>query len=304
MIKPPRIVVIVGPTGAGKTRLSLLLAERAGGEVVSADSQQVYTGMDIGTGKVTADERARAPHHLLDILRPDEEMTAQRFVELADHAIADIAARGRTVIVCGGTGLYVRSLLLGLFAGPPADPEVRAELGKLGLAALREELERVDPQAAAKIDRNDEKRTIRALEVYRLTGEPMSAHQARHDHKTLPRRYEAQLVGLAPEREALYRNIDARVDQMIAAGLEDEVTALRAAGYVPPIRSQQAIGYAELHEAAAGAVERTRAIELIKRNSRHYARRQLSWYRSDATITWHASADAVELDALAAWLDS
>jgi tRNA dimethylallyltransferase len=304
VIKPPRIVVIVGPTGAGKTRLSLLLAERAGGEVVSADSQQVYTGMDIGTGKVTADERARAPHHLLDILRPDEEMTAQRFVELADRAIADIAARGRTVIVCGGTGLYVRSLLLGLFAGPPADPEVRAELGKLGLAALREELERVDPQAAAKIDRNDEKRTIRALEVYRLTGEPMSAHQARHDHKTLPRRYEAQLVGLAPAREALYRNIDARVDQMIAAGLEDEVTALRAAGYVPPLRSQQAIGYAELHEAAAGAVERARAIELIKRNSRHYARRQLSWYRGDASITWHASADVVELDALAAWLDS
>ncbi len=299
---PPRIIVIVGPTGAGKTRLSLLLAERAGGEVVSADSQQVYTGMDIGTGKVTADERARAPHHLLDILRPDEEMTAQRFVELADRAIEDIAARNRTVIVCGGTGLYVRSLLLGLFAGPPADPEVRAELSKLGLAALREELERVDPQAAAKIERNDEKRTIRALEVYRLTGEPMSAHQARHDHKTLPRRYEAQLVGLAPEREALYRNIDARVDQMLADGLEDEVTALRAAGYLPPLRSQQAIGYAELHDAAAGVVERARAIELIKRNSRHYARRQLSWYRGDATITWHASADAVDLDPLAAWL--
>jgi tRNA dimethylallyltransferase len=302
VIEPPRIIVIVGPTGAGKTRLSLLLAEHAGGEVVSADSQQVYTGMDIGTGKVTAEERARAPHHLLDILRPDEEMTAQRFVELADRAIEDIAARGRTVIVCGGTGLYVRSLLLGLFAGPPADPEVRAELSKLGLAALRDELERVDPQAAAKIDRNDEKRTIRALEVYRLTGEPMSAHQARHDHKTLPRRYEAQLVGLAPEREALYRNIDARVDQMIAGGLEDEVVALRAAGYLPPLRSQQAIGYAELHDAVAGVVERARAIELIKRNSRHYARRQLSWYRGDASIAWHASPDAVDLAALARWL--
>ncbi len=302
MINPPRIIVVVGPTGAGKTRLSLMLAARVGGEVVSADSQQVYTGMDIGTGKVTAEERARAPHHLLDIVRPDEEMTAQRFVELADRAIEDIAARGRTIIVCGGTGLYVRSLLLGLFAGPPADPEVRAELSKLGLAALRGELERVDPQAAAKIDRNDEKRTIRALEVYRLTGEPMSAHQARHDHKTLPRRYEAQLVGLSPDREVLYRNIDARVDQMIAAGLEDEVVGLRSAGYLPPLRSQQAIGYAELHDAAAGVVDRARAIELIKRNSRHYARRQLSWYRGDASITWHASADVVDLDALAAWL--
>jgi tRNA dimethylallyltransferase len=302
VISPPRIIVIVGPTGAGKTRLSLLLATRVGGEVVSADSQQVYTGMDIGTGKVTAEERARAPHHLLDIVRPDEEMTAQRFVELADRAIEDIASRGRTIIVCGGTGLYVRSLLLGLFAGPPADPEVRAELSKLGLATLRGELERVDPRAAAKIDRNDEKRTIRALEVYRLTGEPMSAHQARHDHKTLPRRYEAQLVGLSPEREVLYRNIDARVDQMLAAGLEDEVIALRTAGYLPPLRSQQAIGYAELHDVAAGVATRARAIELIKRNSRHYARRQLSWYRGDASITWHASTDVVDLDALAAWL--
>jgi tRNA dimethylallyltransferase len=291
---PPRLIVIVGPTGAGKTRLSLMVAERAGGEVVSADSQQVYTGMDIGTGKVTAEERARVPHHLLDVVRPDEEMTAQRFVELADRAIEEIAERGKAVIVCGGTGLYVRSLLLGLFAGPPADPDVRAALTAVarekGVAVLHADLERVDPAAAAKIDRNDEKRIIRALEVFQLTGEPMSAHQARHDHKTLPRRYEAQVVGLSPEREALYRNIDTRVDQMIAAGFEREVEALRAAGFAPPMRSQQAIGYAELHDAADGKVERPRAIELIKRNSRHYARRQLSWYRGDATITWNTDA--------------
>jgi tRNA dimethylallyltransferase len=303
---PPRLIVIVGPTGAGKTRLSLMVAERAGGEVVSADSQQVYTGMDIGTGKVTAEERARVPHHLLDVVRPDEEMTAQRFVELADRAIEEIAERGKAVIVCGGTGLYVRSLLLGLFAGPPADPDVRAALTSVarekGVAVLHADLERVDPAAAAKIDRNDEKRIIRALEVFQLTGEPMSAHQARHDHKTLPRRYEAQVVGLSPEREALYRNIDTRVDQMIAAGFEREVEALRAAGFAPPMRSQQAIGYAELHDAADGKVERPRAIELIKRNSRHYARRQLSWYRGDATITWNTDAAAVDLEALAVWL--
>jgi len=206
------------------------------------------------------------------------------------------------VIVCGGTGLYVRALLLGLFAGPPADPDVRADLQKLGLEALRAELARVDPVAAAKIDRNDEKRMIRALEVFRLTGEPMSAHQARHDHKTLPRRYEAQVIGLSPEREVLYRNIDARVDQMIAAGLEAEVEALRTAGYLPPLRSQQAIGYAELHDVAGGTVDRDRGIELIKRNSRHYARRQLSWYRGDATITWNTGVDTVDLDALARWL--
>lgn len=302
----PRIVVIVGPTGAGKTRLAIELAERAGGEVVSADSQQVYVGMDIGTGKATAEERARVPHHLLDVVRPDEEMTAQRFVELADRAIADIAARGRQVIVCGGTGLYVRALLLGLFAGPPASPEVRAELTTFardhGTAALHAELARVDPAAAAKIDPNDEKRIVRALEVFRLTGEPMSVHQAKHDHRSMPARYPARLVGLAPPREELYRRIDARVDQMIEAGLEAEVERLRAAGYVPPLRSQQAIGYAELHEVAAGQVERPRAIELIKRNSRHYARRQLSWYRADTSIGWHADAAAVDQGELGRYL--
>ncbi len=296
------MVVIVGPTGAGKTRLALELAARSGGEVISADSQQVYVGMDIGTGKVSAAERARVPHHLLDVVRPDEDMTAARFVELADRAIAEVAARGANVIVCGGTGLYVRALVLGLFDGPPASDAIRGELGRLDTLAIRTELERVDPQAAAKIERNDRKRMIRALEVFRLTGEPMSAHQARHDHRTMPRRYEVRVVGLSPEREALYAAIDQRVDEMIAAGLEAEVARLRAAGFAPPLRSQQAIGYAELHAAAAGEVERARAIELIKRNSRHYARRQLSWYRSDSSITWSPSPAAVDLDDLQRYL--
>ena len=302
----PRLVVIVGPTGAGKTQLALHLAERAGGEVVSADSQQVYAGMDIGTGKVTSAERARVPHHGIDVVQPDQDMTAQRFVELADRAIADAGARGAPVIVCGGTGLYVRALLLGLFAGPPASPEVREELTAMaqraGTAALHAELVRVDPAAAAKIDRNDAKRIIRALEVFRLTGEPMSVHQARHDHRSAPPRYEAQLVGLAPEREALYRAIDERVDAMVAAGLEHEVARLRGQGYRPPLRSQQAIGYAELHDAAEGRVERGRAIELIKRNSRHYARRQLSWYRAEGAILWHADPAAVDLADLERYL--
>ncbi len=298
----PRLVVIVGPTGAGKTRLSLELAARFGGEVISCDSQQVYIGMDIGTGKVAAEERARVPHHVIDVVKPDEEMTAARFVELADRAIAEVASRGRVPILCGGTGLYVRALLLGLFEGPPASAEVRRELIALGLEKLYAELSRVDPISAQRIDRNDEKRMVRALEVYRLSGEPMSAHQARHDHKTMPRRYEARLIGLAPERERLYAAIDARVDEMIAAGLEREVAALREQGYAPPLRSQQAIGYAELHDVAAGALERGRAIELIKRNSRHYARRQLSWYRPDQTITWHASSADVDLAELERYL--
>ncbi len=298
----PRLIVIVGPTGAGKTRLALALAAHTGGEVISADSQQVYRGMDIGTGKASAAERARVVHHLLDILRPDEEMTAARFVELGDRAIAEVAARGKPVIVCGGTGLYVRALLLGLFEGPPASPEVRATLAALGREAQHAELSRVDPVAAARIDRNDEKRMIRALEVYRLTGETMTAHQARHDHRSLPQRYEAIVIGLSPPREALYAAIDARVDAMVEAGLAAEVAALREAGYRPPLRSQQAIGYAELHDAADGRVEHARAIELIKRNSRHYARRQLSWYRNDATITWYPSAADVDLAMLTQYL--
>lgn len=298
----PRLVVVVGPTGAGKTRLAIELAARVGGEVVSADSQQVYLGMDIGTGKATAAERARVPHHLLDVVRPDEDMTAARFIELADAAITALAARGTPAMVCGGTGLYVRALLLGLFDGPPASPELRAELARRGAADLHDELVRVDPASAAKIDANDAKRVIRALEVFHLTGEPISAHQARHDHRGAERRYPALVVGLSPPREALYAAIDRRVDAMIDAGLEAEVAALRAAGYAPPLRSQQAIGYAELHDLAAGAVERARAIELIKRNSRHYARRQLSWYRNDTTIAWHDAADAVDLAALARFL--
>ncbi len=308
---PPRLVVIVGPTGAGKTRLSLDLAARVGGEVISADSQQVYVGMDIGTGKASGEERARVPHHLLDVVRPDEEMTAARFIELADAAILEVAARAKAVIVCGGTGLYVRALLLGLFDGPPASPEVRAELtaraGRDGGEALHAELLRIDPVAAAKIDWHDTKRVIRALEVFRITGEPMSAHQARHDHKSMPSRYPVRIVGLAPEREDLYRAIDARVDAMLAAGLEAEVDALRQQGYRPPLRSQQAIGYAELHDVRDGAVDRERAIELIKRNSRHYARRQLSWYRASSSgaseVAWSASPAAVDLADLERYLD-
>jgi tRNA dimethylallyltransferase len=247
---------------------------------------------------------------VLDVVHPDEEMTAARFIELADRAIEDLAARGRAVIICGGTGLYVRALLLGLFAGPPASPEIRAELAELareqGAAALHAELVRIDPVAASRIDPNDEKRMIRALEVFRITGEPMSAHQAKHDHRAMPLRYPARLVGLAPERDVLYRAIDARVDQMIEAGLEDEVARLRERGFRPPLRSQQAIGYAELHDALDGGVERDRAIELIKRNSRHYARRQLSWYRAAASqpaaIAWHADPGAVDLTELERYL--
>ncbi|HEY8144007.1 MAG TPA: tRNA (adenosine(37)-N6)-dimethylallyltransferase MiaA [Kofleriaceae bacterium] len=298
----PRLVVIVGPTASGKSRLAFDLARAVGGEVVSADSQQVYCGMDIGTGKVSAAERAQVPHHLIDVCEPDDEMTAARFADLADRAIAGAAARGLPVVVAGGTGLYVRALLLGLFAGPPADPALRARLRAEGLPALWQRLSAADPAAAARIDRNDEKRIIRALEVLELTGEPMSVHQERHDHRRVERRYPARLVGLNPLRPELYRRIDARVEEMMAAGFLDEVRRLRAAGHGPDLRSQAAIGYAELHRHLDGVLPLGETVRLIQRNSRHYARRQLSWYRGDPTVEWHAEPRAVAIDDLERYL--
>jgi tRNA dimethylallyltransferase len=298
----PRLVVIVGPTASGKSRLALELARAVGGEVVSADSQQVYRGMDIGTGKVSAAERALVPHHLIDVCDPDEDMTAARFAELADRAIADAGSRQAPVVVAGGTGLYVRALLLGLFAGPPADPALRARLRGEGLPALRARLEAADPAAAARIDRNDEKRTIRALEVLELTGEPMSVHQERHDHRRVEPRYPARVIGLEPPRAELYRRIDSRVDEMMAAGLLDEVRRLRAAGFGPALRSQLAINYAELHRHLDGVVPLSESIRLIQRNSRHYARRQLGWYRGDPAVEWHPAPQAVAIADLERYL--
>jgi tRNA dimethylallyltransferase len=302
----PPIVVIVGPTAAGKSELAIELAEAAGGEIVSADSQQVYRGMDIGTGKVGAAGRARIPHHLLDIAAPDEPMTAARFASLADEAIAEIAGRGACSIVVGGTGLYVRALMLGLFDAPPADEAVRARLRRdaeaRGVASLWARLRAIDPEAAETIHPADLIRLTRALELYELTGELPSVHRRRHDHRRVPLRYRARFIGLAPDREELDRRIDARVDAMIAAGLVDEVRALRAAGYTPPLRSQRAIGYAELHRHLDGELTLGEALNLIKRNSRRYARRQLGWYRGDARVQWYRAASEVDLEALGRYL--
>lgn len=306
--KPP-LVVIVGPTAAGKTRAALTLAERADAEIVSADSQQVYIGMDIGTGKVSAAERARIRHHLIDVITPDRQMTAARFVELADQAIAGAAAMGKAVVVAGGTGLYVRALLFGLFEGPPADQALRdrlaAEAGEGGgVQGLWERLRRVDPEIALRVERNDLRRIIRALEVYELTGIPMSEHQARHDFRTLPFRYPVRIVGLSPDRPVLYKRIDARVDAMMEAGFLGEVQRLRAAGIGSEHRSQSAIGYAELHQHLDGFLPMDKAVRRIKQNSRRYARRQLSWYRGDDRILWCRDPSDIDLPALERYLRS
>ena len=307
-MRPP-LVVIVGPTGAGKSELAIALAELASGEVVSADSQQVYRGMDIGTGKVAPAERSRVPHHLLDIADPRDDMTAARFADLADQCIEQVCERGAVPVVAGGTGLYIRSLLLGLFAGPAADLELRARLDaradEHGVAQLWADLKDVDADMSERIAATDRKRLIRALEVFELTGVPMSEHQRRHNHKSRPPRYPHRLIALSPEREELYRRIDERVDAMLAAGWVEEVEGLRASGVGAECRSQQAIGYREIHQLLAGTLDRVEAIRLIKRNSRRYARRQLSWYRNGPAaprVEWYSAKSEVDLADLRRYL--
>jgi tRNA dimethylallyltransferase len=300
----PRLLLIVGPTGAGKTELALRVAERVGGEIVSADSQQVYRGMDIGTGKASADDRARVRHHLLDVVDPDEEMTAARFIELADPIIAELDRRGLPIIVAGGTMLYVRALLRGLFPGPKGHPVLRAELEARaeaeGNRSLWEELERVDAESAQRIHDTDRRRIIRALEVHRLSGVPMSEHHRRH--RAQPPRYRAELVGLAPERPVLYERIDRRVEAMMECGFLEEVRGLRERGYGPGLRSQQAIGYAELHRYLDQALDLSEVVAEIQKNSRRYARRQLGWYRGDETIRWYPAIEAVDLEEIGRYL--
>ena len=297
MTKAPPLVAVVGPTAAGKTALAIRLAEALGGEVVSCDSQQVYRGMDIGTGKATAEEQERVPHHLLDVVAPDQPMTAARYVDLADAAIAEIAARGRVPILCGGTGLYYRALLYGLFAGPAADESLRARLDDEaetgGVETLWARLAAVDPEAAGRIDRRDRVRIIRALEVWELTGVPISAHQREHDHRKLPPRYPVRGIGLGPPRDELGPRIDARVDAMFAAGWVDEVKALNASGFACALRAFAAIGYREICAFLHGKYPLEEAVRKTKQATRRFARRQLAWFRAEPTVTWYKSAAEV-----------
>lgn len=284
----PPIVVVAGPTGIGKTGLALDLAERLGGEIVGADSVQVYRGLDIGTGKVTPEERARVPHHLIDVADPDEDFHARRYQELADAAIADVARRGLRAFVVGGTGLYLRVLLRGLFAAPGPDPEVRARWERLadsrGLAALHGRLRLVDPALAVRVHVQDRVRVIRGLEVFDLTGVPLSQHQ--RSHAFSGQRYRALVVGLRAERRALYSRIDARVDGMLANGFRDEVAALLAAGYGRELRAMGSIGYAHVSAALAGELPLVEAVRRMKRDTRRYAKRQLTWFAREPGLRW------------------
>ncbi len=284
------VVAVVGPTASGKTALAVELALRFGGEVVSADSMQVYKGMDVGTAKPTAEERKGVPHHLMGFLPPGEPFSVARYVELAGEAVRDIHSRGRLPILAGGTGLYVSSLLDGVdFGLQETGGELRERLtGQARLeggAALLARLRQVDPVTAERLHENDLHRIVRALEVWERTGEPLSAWIGRS--KTAESPYDPLLLGLSyRDREALYRRIDLRVDGMLRSGLWEETRRLWEAGALQSGTASQAIGYKELLPALRGEESAEAAAERLKRNTRRYAKRQLTWFRRDERIHW------------------
>ena len=287
---PPKILVISGPTASGKTALAVELALRHSGEVVSADSMQIYRHMDIGTAKPTREEMRGVPHHMLDVADPEEDFSVARYVELAARCVDDILARGKLPIVAGGTGLYIDSLLSGrTFArfdpDSPLRRELEEELARRGGAALLEELARVDPDTAARLHPNDGKRIVRALEVYRSTGTTLTAHNAMT--RSLPPRYDALTLTLAfQRREDMWDRIDRRVDRMMADGLAEEVRALLDSGVPDRCTAMQAIGYKEMAAALRGDGDTARAAEEIKLRSRQYAKRQLTWFRRNGDARW------------------
>lgn len=298
----PRLIVLVGPTASGKTALALRLAGRFGGEIVSADSLQVYRGMDIGTAKPTPEERGLVPHHLLDVVAPDEPFDASRYCELARAVIGRLHGEGKAVFVVGGTGLYIRALLGGLIDSPPADEEVRGafkeQLRRHGPERLYAALRERDPQAADRIHPRDWVRIIRALEVLELTGRSIVWHQQAHRFADRP--YEALRIGLRPERSSLMAAIDARTDRMIAAGFVEEVRRLLAGGYGRSLKPMQALGYRHLAAHLAGEIGREEAVRLIKRDTRRYARRQLTWFAAEKEILW---LDALGAATAEEWID-
>lgn len=285
---PPKVIVIAGPTASGKTRLGIELAKLYNGEIVSADSMQIYRGMDIGTAKATPEERAEVAHHLIDVALPSESWSVSRYVEEASACCDSLIERGKMPVIVGGTGLYIDSLLSGRgFADTQEDKALRSELSdeydRRGGEAMLEYLRSFDPERAAKLAATDKRRILRAIEIYRLTGTTITAHDAAT--RALPPRYDAAFIVLNyKDRADLYARIEKRVDRMIAEGLFDEVKSLLENGLSPSSTAMQAIGYKEAAEALAGRITFDEAVEKIKISSRRYAKRQITWFgrREDA----------------------
>ena len=294
----PVLIIVLGPTAVGKSRIAVDLALRFGGEVISGDSIQVYRGFDIGTAKPGPEDRRGVPHHLIDIVGPEVQYTAADFVRDALDAARGIAARGRLPIVAGGTGLYLKALADGLFPGPGRDPEVRAaleaEAREQGLEVLFRRLEAVDPEYARKIRDRDRVRIIRALEVHAATGRSISEHFRETRSPVVGRT--VLRIGLRLEREALCRRIEDRVERMFARGLIEEVRGLLERGVpesAPPFR---ALGYSHVLRLLRGEIGRDEAAALTKIETRQYAKRQMTWFRKTAEVVWFSPDDGPGLE--------
>jgi tRNA dimethylallyltransferase len=282
----PRIISLIGPTAAGKSAVAMQLAHRIGGEILSLDSMQVYRGMDIGTAKPTETEQREVRHHLIDLIDPDQTFTVARFVELADEVIRDAAARRVPLVAVGGTPLYYKALFEGLFEGPGADESVRQRLRTEPLEALYAKLSQVDPVAATRIHANDRRRLIRALEVYELTGRPISSFQT--EWASGAARHQAIWFGLSWDKDALNRRINARVKAMIEAGWLDEARSLLDRFGSLSKTAAEATGYRELIEHVRGPLSLEHTIEQIKIATRQLARRQMKWLRRFPNVQWLA----------------
>ena len=284
----PKLVIVLGPTGVGKSEVAVEIALEVGGEIINADSQQVYRYMDIGTGKAAPEQRRRLPHHLIDIVDPDEEFNAALFRRQALESLQEIWSREKRAVVCGGTGLYIKTMLHGLFVGPSKDAEIRSRLlqeaEEKGLPCLYERLREVDPDALLSVHPNDRQRIIRALEVFELTGKKMSRWQKEHGFKESP--FETLNIGLDREREELYGLINRRCQEMVAGGLVEEVRGLMEKGYGLDLKPLQSVGYRHMGLYLTGAMSLEEALALMQRDTRRLAKRQLTWFRADKEIRW------------------
>jgi tRNA dimethylallyltransferase len=286
-VTDPRVIAILGPTGAGKSDLALRLAAEFSGEVVNCDSLQIYRYFDIGTAKLPADQRRGIPHHLIDILDPDQLCTAGEYARMARGVLAEVSARGRLPVVAGGTGFYLRALLDGLFPGPERDQVLRdrlAERERRRPGSIHRLLGRFDPQAARRIHPNDLPKLMRALEVYLLTRRPVTEiYQEGRDEL---RGYETLKIGLSPPRERLYARLDQRAEHMFQAGLMEEVRGILSRGFAASAKPFESHGYRQAIQLLNGELNLAEAVFYAQRNTRRYAKRQMTWFRQEPRIEW------------------
>lgn len=298
------LVVLTGPTAVGKTAVSIAFAKAIDGEILSADSMQVYRGMDIGSAKITMEEMQGVPHHLLDILEPEESFDVMQFQQLAKEAIAGIYDRGHIPILTGGTGFYIQAVLYDIAFTEETDGSIRkaleAEAEEKGVEYLHRKLQEVDPVTAESLHPNNKKRVIRALEFYELNGYPLSAHNEREHQRSSP--YLSRYYVLHEKRDVLYERIEKRVDEMLDRGLVEEVQALKNRGLTRNMVSMQGLGYKEILDYLNGACTLEEAVETIKKETRHFAKRQLTWFRREKEVTWVDKADFPDKDALTEYL--